>query len=96
MACSDFTQRWLLEQGRDEEARAVIAKFHGDDGEFEEMQANIKAELQVRSRSVSDLWKTAPMRKRTLVAVGVQVFGQFSGINGTRLFDSAVSNWLTY
>jgi len=76
-----YSPRWLLEQGRDEEARAVVHRFHGDDGRFEEMQANIKAELQVRSRRLSDLWKTAAMRKRTFVAVGVQVFGQFSGIN---------------
>lgn len=60
----------------------MVLKFHGSDGEFEDMEQNIKAELIVRSRRLSDLWATAAMRKRTLVAVGVQVFGQFSGING--------------
>lgn len=46
------------------------------------MQAVIKAEASQKSRDISDLWATRAMLKRTLVAVGVQVFGQFSGING--------------
>lgn len=46
------------------------------------MQASITAELTVKSTRLSDLWATPGMLKRTLVAVGVQVFGQFSGING--------------
>jgi Sugar (and other) transporter len=75
-------QRWLLEQGRDDEARAVIIKLHGNDEKFAEIRENIQAEMLVRSRRLGDLWSTAAMRKRTLVAVGVQVFGQFSGING--------------
>ena len=50
------------------------------------MQLTIKAEMATRSRRLSDLWETPAMLKRTLVAVGVQVFGQFSGINGTFVF----------
>lgn len=50
--------------------------------EFLEMQEVIKAEASQRSRNISDLWATRAMLNRTLVAVGVQVFGQFSGING--------------
>lgn len=53
------------------------------DVEFVDMQTTIKAEASTRSRRLSDLWETPAMLKRTLVAVGVQVFGQFSGINGT-------------
>lgn len=84
-------QRWLLEQGRDEEARIVVYSLHGvstpedkahAEQEFVEMRENIKAETLVRSRSIRDLWATPAMTRRTLVAVGVQVFGQFSGING--------------
>lgn len=84
-------QRWLLEQGRDDEARAVVLRLHGGatpearveaDAEFVEMHAVIKAEASSRSRNLSDLWETRAMLRRTLVAVGVQVFGQFSGING--------------
>lgn len=86
-----FAQRWLLEQGRDDEARQSFYLLHGTstpeaqasaEREFFDMQESIQAEIVVRSRSLSDLWATRSMTRRTLVAVGVQVFGQFSGING--------------
>ncbi|KAI0707119.1 general substrate transporter [Earliella scabrosa] len=90
--------RWLLEHGREEEARAVVHKLHGTtaeahaaaDAEFAEMQETIKAEMLVRSRSLSDLWATRGMLRRTLVAVGVQVFGQFSGINVINYFGPSM------
>lgn len=90
--------RWLLEQGRDAEALAVVRLLHGTapgeeaaaDAEFAEMQATIKAEQRVRSRSLSDLWATRGMLRRTLVAVGVQVFGQFSGINVINYFGPSM------
>lgn len=84
-------QRWLLEVNRDDEARAVVYKLHGADtpeersaaeAEFAEMHDQIKADALGRSRSVRDLWATRPMLRRTLVAVGVQAFTQFTGING--------------
>ncbi|KAI0077861.1 general substrate transporter [Panus rudis PR-1116 ss-1] len=90
-----YSPRWLLEQGRDEEAREVIYKLHdvsspdakdAAEREFVEMRDSIKAEVVVRSRSLSDLWATRAMMRRTFVAVGVQVFGQFSGINVINYF----------
>ena len=51
----------------------------------------IKAEASQRSRSLRDLWSTPAMVKRTMVAVGVQVMGQFSGINGTLYWSRPTS-----
>ena len=65
-----------LHDARSAESKEAVER------EFLEMQEVIKAEASQRSRSLSDLWATRAMLKRTLVAVGVQVFGQFSGING--------------
>ena len=75
-----------------------MRKLHGDspedqesaDREFVEMRETIKAEKLVRSRSLSDLWATRGMLRRTLVAVGVQVFGQFSGINVINYFGPSM------
>lgn len=83
--------RWLIEVGRHEEARKVIRQLHGvateaaaaeADDEYEVMAAAIQADVSVRSNNVADLFTSRSMTWRTLVAVGVQVFGQFTGING--------------
>ncbi|KAH9481570.1 High-affinity glucose transporter [Psilocybe cubensis] len=81
-----FSPRWLLEVGRDDEARKVVLKLHGNDKvaadeEYTKMYTTIKAEHSIKSRRISDLWATRAMAHRTLVAVGVQVFCQFTGIN---------------
>ncbi|GJJ08104.1 hypothetical protein Clacol_002312 [Clathrus columnatus] len=89
--------RWLLEQGREEEAHKIILFLHSDgkddstaksiaEKEFEAMRDTIRAEKFVRSRKISDLWSTPAMLRRTLVACGVQIMGQFTGINVINYF----------
>lgn len=75
-----------MEVGRDDEAHAVVLRLHGNDKvvaekEYSEMYTSIKADASSRSRRLSDLWATPAMTRRTLVAVGVQVFCQLTGIN---------------
>ncbi|EPQ52878.1 general substrate transporter [Gloeophyllum trabeum ATCC 11539] len=90
-----FSPRWLLEVGRDEEARQVVYRLHGTqtpeslqaaEDEFLEMQEKIKAESLTRSSRIADLFATPATRKRSLVACGVQIFGQFTGINVINYF----------
>ncbi|KAF5382196.1 hypothetical protein D9615_004252 [Tricholomella constricta] len=94
-----YSPRWLLEVGRDDEAREVVYKLHGKNNretaevEYREMYDSIKADAKTRSRKLSDLWATRPMAKRTFVACGVQVFCQFTGINvinyfGPQMYES--------
>ncbi|KAK7042917.1 hypothetical protein VNI00_008653 [Paramarasmius palmivorus] len=97
-----FSPRWLLEVGRDEEARDVFYKLYGTstpeakeaaEREFNDMYDTIKAEVYIRSRKLSDLWATRAMVRRTLVGCGVQIFCQFTGINiinyfGPRMWKS--------
>lgn len=88
-------QRWLLEHGHDDEAHTVVLRLHGAhtdkapaalkeraELEYAEMHDAIHAEMHVRSRHIRDLWASRAMIRRTLVAVGVQIFGQCTGING--------------
>ncbi|KDQ57000.1 hypothetical protein JAAARDRAFT_280302 [Jaapia argillacea MUCL 33604] len=90
-----FSPRWLLEVGRDEEARQALYQLHGTstpenkeaaDREYMEMHDSIKVELLTRSSSILDLFATRAMMRRTLVACGVQIFGQFTGINVINYF----------
>lgn len=60
------------------------------------MHDQIKADALIRSRSITDLWATPAMLRRTLVAVGVQVFGQFTGINGEISSWNKLHSYLTY
>ncbi|KAJ3573126.1 hypothetical protein NP233_g2626 [Leucocoprinus birnbaumii] len=86
--------RWLLEVGRDEEAKEVVYYLHGSGDEnraaaeleYSQMYTTIKAEAAVRSNRISDLWASKAMIHRTLVAIGVQVFCQFTGINVINYF----------
>ncbi|KAJ8074284.1 hypothetical protein PM082_012594 [Marasmius tenuissimus] len=82
--------RWLLEVGRDDEARSAVYKLHGGssseaqeraENEYREMYDTIKAEMLIRSNRISDLWATRAMLRRTLVGCGVQIFCQLTGIN---------------
>jgi len=89
-----YSPRWLLEVGRDDEAKEVVYYLHGDSNEdraaaekeYHEMYTTIKAEASTRSRRISDLWASKAMIHRTLVACGVQVFTQFTGINVINYF----------
>ena len=103
----ELAANYLFEHGFDDEARLVVHKLHGAsdekslaaaDEEFAIMHDSIKAEVMVRSRHISDLWATPAMLKRTLVACGIQIFGQFTGINGEskKLLSIFLLHVLTY
>ncbi len=66
------------------------------DAEFTEMYETIKAEQLMKSKRLSDLWSTPAILRRTLVACGVQIFSQFTGINGILLFTFSLIFQITY
>ncbi|EEU42511.1 uncharacterized protein NECHADRAFT_40128 [Fusarium vanettenii 77-13-4] len=81
--------RWLVSQGRKEEARKVLAEFHaGGDAdsplvnfEMDEIESVITQESEALSAtSWVELVRTPANRRRTLIAVIVGWFAQWNGV----------------
>ena len=92
MACGIWflaeSPRWLVEKERYEEARATLEKLHGTgdnqeflDMEFREIRDTIVAEKQIAVRSWGEMVSRPSWRKRLFLGMGVQAFGQLSGMS---------------
>ncbi len=74
-----FSPRWLVEQGRDEEALQTLRRARGDDEEAEEELKEIK-EATAEAGSFKDVWRP---EVRPLVAIGLvlAIAQQLIGVN---------------
>jgi sugar porter (SP) family MFS transporter len=81
------TPRWLLAAGREDDARAVLARTHGPgevDGEIETIREVIRSDTERRAR-IRDLW--APwVRPMLFVALILAIGQQFSGVNAINAY----------
>ncbi|KAL2789126.1 sugar transporter [Aspergillus keveii] len=80
--------RWLVEKERFEEAKVVLGKLHGTGSnheflelEFREIVDTITAEKQFAIWGWKDMIARPAWRKRLMLGMGIQAFGQLSGIN---------------
>ncbi|CCA69468.1 related to hexose transporter protein [Serendipita indica DSM 11827] len=79
--------RWLINRGRDEEAKAILARYHaGGDGshplisfEYNEIKEAIALEAEAARVSWLDLFRTPGNRRRMRIILGIGVFSQLSG-----------------
>ena len=78
MAFMPYSPRWLAERGRDDEAKAALARTHRDDEVDEELK-EIK-EIAQREGSIRDLFGSA-VRPMLIVGLGLAIFQQIVGIN---------------
>jgi sugar porter (SP) family MFS transporter len=74
-----FSPRWLVQKGREDEAREVLERYRFEDDDVEAEIAEIKdvASDEVPLRSLL----AAGMRRMMLVGIGLAVFQQLVGIN---------------
>ncbi|KAJ4331624.1 hypothetical protein N0V87_009022 [Didymella glomerata] len=79
--------RWLISKDRDDEAFAILTKYHAEGdadsilvkAEMAQIRATIKLEMENSNQSWLDLFKTPGMRRRTLIAGFLGLFTQMSG-----------------
>ncbi|KAH7120284.1 MFS transporter [Dactylonectria estremocensis] len=79
--------RWLLSRDRSEEAFDILVKYHGEgdrdspfvNAEFNEISAQLKMEIENSKSRWIELLQTPGNRKRSLIALCVGIFSQWSG-----------------
>jgi len=79
--------RWLVSQDREEEAYAVLVKYHAEgdhssvlvQAEMAQIKTTIKLEMENSKQSWLDMVRTPGMRRRVLISVMMGLFTQMSG-----------------
>ncbi|KAF7549509.1 hypothetical protein G7Z17_g6333 [Cylindrodendrum hubeiense] len=79
--------RWLISRDRSEEAFDILVKYHGEgdrnsafvNAEFNEISAQLKMEIENSKSRWIELLQSPGNRKRTLIALCVGIFSQWSG-----------------
>ncbi|KAH3909606.1 hypothetical protein HBI56_059890 [Parastagonospora nodorum] len=85
--CLPESPRWLVSKDRDDEAYAILTKYHaeGDDNsllvqaEMAQIRSTIKIEMEHSKQSWMDMLRTKGMRRRVLITVFLGLFTQMSG-----------------
>jgi sugar porter (SP) family MFS transporter len=80
-----FSPRWLMAQGRDDEALAVLAKIRSTSSievldEFNDIKNEIDLERAQSVKSYSQFLRP-PLRRRLILGVSIQILQQLTGIN---------------
>jgi sugar porter (SP) family MFS transporter len=79
--------RWLVSQDREDEAFAVLTKYHAEgdassqivQAEMAQIRSTIKLEMDLSKQSWMDMFATAGMRRRVLISSFMGLFTQMSG-----------------
>jgi len=79
--------RWLVSQDREDEAFAVLTKYHAEgdansaivQAEMAQIRSTIKLEMEHSKMSWVDMFRSAGMRRRVLISSMMGLFTQMSG-----------------
>ncbi|KAF2829066.1 general substrate transporter [Ophiobolus disseminans] len=85
--CLPESPRWLVSKDRDDEAFAVLTKYHAEgdansllvQAEMAQIRSTIKIEMEHSKQSWMDMLRSAGMRRRVLITVFLGLFTQMSG-----------------
>ncbi len=73
--------RWLVSQGRLDEAHAVLSRLGTDSGSVEQAINDIQSSLDLEHHSLQEPFFQPKYRTPILLAVAIAMFNQLSGIN---------------
>ncbi|KAJ3335186.1 Plasma membrane low glucose sensor [Gonapodya sp. JEL0774] len=90
------TPRFLLSKGKEELAKATLARLNGEDvnsawvdKEFADLKASIDLEKNIPKATWIEMW-TLPLRPRSFASFGLLFFQQVSGINAINYYSSSL------
>lgn len=90
--------RWLVVQGRIDEARSVLAKINVSDAEVEERLAEIQVAANAANAENAEskaVWRemlnpSPPVRRMLIAGCGIQCFQQITGIDATVYYSPTI------
>ncbi|KAF2730749.1 hexose transporter-like protein [Polyplosphaeria fusca] len=96
--------RWLVSQDREDEAFAILTKYHAEgdasseivQAEMAQIRTTIKLEMEHSKQSWLDMFRTAGMRRRVLIACFLGLFTQMSGNTLLSYYSSLLFEMMGY
>jgi hypothetical protein len=96
--------RWLVSKDRDDDAFAVLTKYHAEgdassllvQAEMAQIKSTLKLEQEVSKQSWFDMFRTAGMRRRVLIAGFLGLFTQMSGNTLLSYYSSLLFGMMGY
>lgn len=96
--------RFLISRDRDEEAFAILVKYHAEGdaesllakAEMAQIKSTIKIELDNSKQSWLDMLRTAGMRRRVLISAFLGLFTQMSGNTLLSYYQNILYNMMGY
>ncbi|KAH7021486.1 lactose permease [Microdochium trichocladiopsis] len=96
--------RWLVSKDRDEEALAVLVKYHAEgdansllvQAEMEQIRTTIKLEMESAKQTWWSVVSAPGMRRRSIVSIFLGLFTQLSGNSLLSYYSSLLFNMMNY
>lgn len=96
--------RWLVSQDRDDEALAILVKYHAEGdadsllvkAEMEQIRSTIKLEMESAKQSWWSIVSKPGMRRRAIVSVFLGLFTQLSGNSLLSYYSSLLFEMMGY